>query len=445
MTGKMKALAISLVCAAFVGTLAGCGGDNSSGAEGSKPDGAPSAGVKISLLNSKGGALVDPLEQMAKNYQQKTGVEIEIQNTPDGGSPFEKISSMYNSGNPPTIAMLDTTDVLTLANEKAVDLSSEKWVADGGDMVTKVDGKVYSFPLCVEGRGILYNKTVIENTLGESFDPSSIQNLTDFASICARLQEKGMQAPVMLTKEDWSLGAHFLQLVYETQGEGSSADIEAYLESLKSGAVALNDDPRYQEYINLLDTLMKYNYRQIVEGDPLGSDYQQDPIHFSEGDVAFWFNGNWAWADMKDYVDDSTEFGMMPAFIDSSDGDFANTSVQALGSKQLMIDKDKADSSQQQAAKDFLNWMVYEEDGQKAMVEELNLVPAFKNITLEPTDPLGISVKQFVDQGKTFAGAIVPGDHWKTLGISMQKYVGGKMDKAQLAQDIEGYWKEQAK
>ena len=43
----------------------------------------------------------------------------------DGDSPYTKVVSMYNSGTPPTMAILDTTDVIALAEEKALDLSSE--------------------------------------------------------------------------------------------------------------------------------------------------------------------------------------------------------------------------------------------------------------------------------------------------------------------------------
>ena len=88
----------------------------------------------ITFLNSKG-EIQSNLEEAAKVYQEKTGVKIEIIACPSGGSPFEKISSMYNSGTLPTMAMLDTTDIISLAKEKALDLSDEKWVADAGDLI----------------------------------------------------------------------------------------------------------------------------------------------------------------------------------------------------------------------------------------------------------------------------------------------------------------------
>ena len=48
------------------------------------------------------------------------------------------------------MSMLDTTDTLALADEYALDLSDDKWVSECGDQVTKVDGKVVSYPFCVE-------------------------------------------------------------------------------------------------------------------------------------------------------------------------------------------------------------------------------------------------------------------------------------------------------
>ena len=67
---------------------------------------------------------------------------------------------------------LRSTDVVALASQYAVDLSDEEWVKECVNQTTQVDGKIYSFPFCVEGRGIIYNKSAIEDTLGEEFDPS---------------------------------------------------------------------------------------------------------------------------------------------------------------------------------------------------------------------------------------------------------------------------------
>lgn len=119
-------------------------------------------GTNITLLNSKGEIQV-ALEKMADAFEEKSGVHVEVMPVTEGDSPYTKVVSLYNSGTPPTLSILDTTDVIALAEEKAADLSGEKWTEEAADYLTEVNGKVYSFPLCIEGRGIIYNKKVIDD------------------------------------------------------------------------------------------------------------------------------------------------------------------------------------------------------------------------------------------------------------------------------------------
>lgn len=119
-------------------------------------------GTEITLLNSKAEIQV-ALEKMSEIFEEKSGVHVEVMPITDGDSPYTKVVSLYNSGTPPTLSILDTTDVIALAEEKAADLSEEAWTAEAEGYLTKINGKVYSFPLCIEGRGLIYNKKVIED------------------------------------------------------------------------------------------------------------------------------------------------------------------------------------------------------------------------------------------------------------------------------------------
>ena len=142
------------------------------------------SGTKITLLNSKAEIQV-ALTKMAEEYEKKSGVHVEVMPVTDGDSPYTKVVSMYNSGTPPTMAILDTTDVIALAEEKAVDLTGEPWTAEAEGYLTEVNGKIYSFPLCIEGRGLIYNRSVIEETLGREFDPLSVTTMDEFAALLA--------------------------------------------------------------------------------------------------------------------------------------------------------------------------------------------------------------------------------------------------------------------
>ena len=109
-----------------------------------------------------------------------------------------------------------------------------------------------------------------------------------------------------------------------------------------------------------------------------------------------------------------------------------------------MLDGQQASKEQQDAAKEFLNWIVFSEIGQQMLVYTCNVIPPFQNNPYEPIDPLSRDIYEKVQAGEAFnASAIVPNDHWSVLGASMQKYLAGRCDREELIKEIEKYWAEQ--
>ncbi len=396
-------------------------------------------GTNITLLNTKAEIQV-ALEEMGVEYEKKSGVHVEVMPVSDD-SPYTKMISLYNSGNPPTIAILDTTDVIALAEEKGVDMSEEKWVSEAEGYLTKINGKIYSFPLCIEGRGIIYNKTVIEKALGETFDPASITTLDEFQAFLDRLVENGIEKPVSMAKEDWSLGAHHLQYIYETY-DGTSEGAQKVVEEIKAGTLDLNTYNRMSEFLDIFDVLKEYN---VAKGDPLGADYDEMAIDLADGKTAFWFNGNWAWPNLVEAgAEETDEYGFLPYFMNNDKEDFANQMIQGAPSKQVMVDRQIATEKEQAAGRQFLNWIVFGEIGQQMLVKTCNIIPPFQNNPYEPSDPLSRDIYEKVHAQKAFsASVIVPNDHWAVLGAAMQKYLAGRSDRRELMESIQDYWDEQ--
>ena len=397
-------------------------------------------GTEITLLNTKA-EIQEALEKMGEVFEEKSGVHVEVMPVTDGDSPYTKVVSMYNAGSAPTLAILDTTDVIALAEEKAADLTNEPWVAEAEDYVTRVNDKIYSFPLCIEGRGLIYNKAVIEDALGEAFDPDSITTLDEFEELLDRLVEGGIEKPVSLAKEDWSLGAHHLQYIYETY-DGTSVGAQEIIEEIKAGNLDLQTYQRMNEFLDMFDVLKEYN---VAKGDPLGADYDEMAIDLADGKTAFWFNGNWAWPNLSEAgADNEDEYGFLPYFMSDNPEDFFNSQIQGSPSKQIMMDGQMASENEKAAAKEFLNWIVYSEIGQQMLVKTCNLIPPFVNNPYEPSDPLSRDIYEKVQEGKAFnAAAIVPNDHWSVLGAAMQKYLAGRSDREELITTIQKYWSEQ--
>ncbi len=456
-----KLLAVLTVTAMTMGLMAGCGKSSTENTAGNEntarvsvteaadttTDNSDStqavtdlAGTKISFLNSKG-EIQTALEDMAVTFEEETGINVEIIACGTGESPYTKITSMYNSGTAPTLAMLDTTDVVALAEEHALDLSSEKWISECENQVTKINDKVYSFPFCVEGRGLIYNKKAIEDTLGTSFDASSINSYEALKKLLEDLRAAGMENPVVISKEDWSLGAHQLGFIYDTY-DGTTAGSAELIGKLEDGSLKVEDYERFNQFLETLDLLLEYN---INGADPLGALYEQDPIFLADGDAAIWANGCWAWPNIAEAgASTEDEYGFLPYVLGNDTSDFANNGIQAAASKQVMIDAAYASEKEVAAAKEFINWIVYSDNGQKNLVENVAVIPACSNNAYAALDPLGKDIQDKLAAGKTYSSSFVaPSDHWSVLGAAMQKYIAGKSSKDELATEIDTYWTSQ--
>lgn len=426
---KLKQIgSVCLAAAMSVTLIAGCSGST----EQNTSDNAEDEGVTISLLNTKS-ELVDQFDQLADEYEEQTGVHIDIQFTSDVVSTH--LSEKYASGSPYTIMMVDRTDVYAF-QQYLLDLSDQEWVADGGsEYGVNIDGKTYSFPLLIEAVGLLYNAQAIEDITGEEFNWKDYNTPEKFQALLDELVAGGMESPVAVNKDDWSLANHFFGQLYDQQGNSEEGSQE-YVDSLMSGSVDLANDDRFNSLMDSFDTMLEYN---INSADPLAADYDMNNEYFASGDVAFWFNGSW----VTDVYSTTDKIGIMPLPQSDTDGE-VNDRLIAGASKTFVIDKEYSTEEQQQAAEDFLNWLVYDENGQSFMVDECGIIPAFSNIDKEVTTPIGVATQQFINDGQTeYWYQAIPGDHGTEVGASLQKYMSGNTDRAGLASEVENYWSSQ--
>ena len=416
---KALALMLSLV---MVLALAACGGGNSSSDSGSGSS--SGSGATLTIFNSKM-EIQSQMEEMAAKYSQEKGVPVEVYYSSD--TVAAHMATKYASNDPYVLAMVDAKDVYSLGAEHAVDLSGEKWVGDTTQAIS-VDGKVLGFPVCVEARGLLYNGDAIKAATGKDFDPSTIKTTADLQALINEIVAGGMELPVGLQKEDWSLGAHYFAEIYELHD-----DPDAFIAGIKDGSINLADDEVFNAMMDTFDLLKEYNYAKEA---PTSAEREVTEMMLAEGNLCFKFGGNWDWSNMVD-TDYTENLGMMPV---PSALDGYNTKLVGGGSKYFYVDNGVSEELQQ-AAKDFLNWLVYEADGQDFLVNQCSLVPAFSNITLSVSDPLGASVKSYADKGALVGNYnYLPDDHYAKVGASFQKYLAGEVDRAGFAQEITEYW-----
>lgn len=417
---KKKLLAMMLATAMGL-SLTACGGE--SGGSGSSGD-----GVSITIFNSKS-EVQSQFEAMAEEYSKAKGVRVEIYYSND--TVAAHMATKYSANDPYTISMVDAKDIYSLAEEHAADLSNEKWV-ENTDYAISVGGKVVGFPVCVEARGVIYNAEAIEGITGTAFNPEDYKTLDAFQGLLDQLVAGGMETPTGIMKEDWSLGAHYLCEVYEEQ-----EDVEAYISALHAGTADLANNAKWNAKMDTFDVLKKYNY---AANSPVAAEREVTEQKLAEGEIAFMFGGNWDWSVINAY-EYSEKMGMMPVPQNTTDG--ANEKLVGGGSKYMFIDSsDNTSEEQRQAAKDFLNWIVFEADGNAFLTEQCALVPAFSNVNADALDPLSASVKKYADEGKLIDNYnYFPDDHLSKCGASFQKYLADQIDRAGFAAEIEAYWK----
>lgn len=396
--------------------------------------------VKITLLNSKG-EIQAQLEQAAERFNRETnGVDLEVIPCPAGQSPYEKVVAMYASGNAPTIAMLDPGDVRRF-QKKALDLSSEKWVGDAIDrsldIATLDDGKVIGFPVTVEGYGLIYNKKVLDKAVGGSFDPTSIRTRSALEALFKKIKASGA-GPLVISPMDWSLAGHFLPTSYAAQSP-SSKEVGSFLTRLEKGKIDLDANKKINGLLDTFDLMKKYN---VDRNDPLAGTYDRGPELIGQGKVGIWFMGNWAWPPISEFDTSGGQYGFLPVPISNDATEYGNSQIPVGVTKFFILDAEQNSKEQIAAAKSFLNWLVYDADGQDALVNKAKIIPAFKNIKLVPGDPLARSILKYVSEGKTMQFITsLPPDHWSKLGASMQKYLANVVDRQGLLKEIGTYWK----
>ncbi|MFT8593491.1 MAG: ABC transporter substrate-binding protein [Bifidobacterium sp.] len=407
--------AVMLASVLPLSLLAGCGSSNS-------------GKTQITIFNSKM-EIQDQMEEMAKTYSDAKDVDVEVYYSSD--TVAAHLATKYASNEPYTVAMVDAKDVYALARDHAVDLSDQGWV-DKTDQAIAIDGKTYGFPVSIEARGVIYNADPIEKVIGESFDPTKYATLDAFKALIAQLKQGGISAPTAVMKEDWSLAAHYLGEVYEEQ-----ADPAAFIDELHDGKVNLNDNPKFTSLMDSFDVLKANNY---AAANAISAEREVSEQKLAEGEVAFMFGGNWDWAVINQY-DYSENMGVMP--VPQNTDDESNEKLVGGGSKFFIVDSSDATTDEQRsAAKDFLDWIVDDADGQSFIVNDCSLVSPFTNNTLEVADPLGASVKEYSDAGMLIPSYnYMPDDHYSVLGAEFQKYLAGQENRAGFAKAIEGYWK----
>ena len=386
-------------------------------------------GITLTFMNSKP-EITSELTDIVKAWGAAHNVNIEFYET---SNPSDTLTQKYAAGDGPVLAVVDAAQITEMAEEKMLPLDGEAWNTYT-NLGWYVNGKLYGMPLTVESQCLVVNKAAIEKTLGRKFDKTQYTTTESFEDLLKELQEKGMQGPIIMLSEAWSMCSHIPQQMFHFQ-DGTPEGAFRFVDSIKAGE-DVYDNMMFQNLIEIYRIYSQYN---INRADPLASVYDLNCAYLVEGEAAIMANGTWVWPDLAKMGADTNDFEIMAHPINN---EFSGK-VYASATKYIVVDNTTATDAQKAAALDFLNYLTMEDEGQKALAEKCGIVSAFINNPYTPSDPVNTSLAaDYISKGMTVNSKpfSLPSDFRSVMEAPIQKLVTGIGTARDFADAINAYW-----
>lgn len=416
-------IAAGLTVTALTAALAGC----SAGGDG---DGGDAEG-KVYYLNFKP-EQADDWVALAAEYTEETGVQVDVQTAASGTYETTLKSEMAKS-NAPTLFQVNGPVGLASWKDYVADLSDTavyEHLNDQSVALTGDDGEVLAIPYVVETYGIIYNKKIVNDyiALGDS-SVSSIDEITDFATLSSVVE--GIQAH----KDDLGIEGAFTSAGFDSSSDWRFkthlANIPLYWQFKADGVTGqpaeINDSylDGYQDIFDL------YINNATVDPSTLsGKTIEDANSEFALGKAAFYQNGTWAYGDVSGQAVADEDLGMLPIYI-GAEGE--ENSGLVTGSENYWVVNNESSEADQQATKDFLEWVITSDTGRDTLANTMGFVTPFDTFgDYLPANPLVRADAEYTAAGKTAVTwnfTVMPSEEWKNgVGQALLQYAQGTGD-----------------
>lgn len=392
--------------------------------------------VSISIFNTKPEIHTD-IEKASKAFTQANpDINVKVLGYSRYQEVKDKIASRKNSENTPTIMIVDSLHIQDIKDE-FVTFSEESWMEhlniELGDIARNSQGELVVFPFAVEGMGLIYNKKVMEEC---GIDVGAIHTRDALETAFKKVEASGRSA-VVITNGDWSLANHFFTTAYSVKSPDSKERVK-FIEDLTAGKVDLKADQTINGLLDTLDLMKSYN---MYKEAPLTNSNNRCAEVMGRGEVGFWYMGNWAIQDILKSDVNKGEYGFIPVPISNNAGDYGNNEITA-AIKYLVVDKANNSEEQQEAAKRFIDWLVYEEEGNDFMVNKAELIPGVIANEATYNNSLSDSIKDYQENKKVIEQmmAYLPHETVSEVGDILRAYLDNQMDRATFLDKLKTFW-----
>lgn len=299
-----------------------------------------------------------------------------------------QLQSDIAAGEIPDIFVIDGQSAYDQYKDLILDVTGEEWTNDT-DLAFKVDGRVYGFPVAVEGWGMAYNADLLAQA---GIDPKTLNNYANYQAAFEKLDgmkaELGIDSVVSMAASanmSWVTRDHNFNSYVSAGLEYTDTSV---LEAVLGGNVDAN---RMSQYANWVELLFKFADETVL----LSGGYDEQVGAFAQQKAVFLHQGNWVEPNLK-----TANANFKRGFAPHGTLNATTDAIFVAAPTWYVIHKD---SDNIQAAKDYLNYLASSEAGHNYMVNEIGAIPAFKSVELVPTAPLSVSVLEWVSEGKIYS------------------------------------------
>ncbi|MBO5340882.1 MAG: ABC transporter substrate-binding protein [Oscillospiraceae bacterium] len=352
----MKKCLLSLTAALVVltGLLSGCGGADT-----------PS----VYWMNFKPEADA-ALQQIARTYQQQTGVEVKVV-TAAAGQYEATLTAEMDKSEPPTLFVVGNSAALDRWGEYCYDLrNTPVYNQLTTDDFTLYDeqGRACSIGYCYECFGIIVNKELLEQAGYQVVDIKDFASLKTIAEdIHARAEELGFDAFTSSGLDDsssWRFTGHLanMPLFYESRDNGGWTQAPARIEGTY-----------LDQFKNIWDL---YISNSTADPRTLATPGYDAQAEFGREEAVFYQNGSWEYSNLVENYDmDPDDLAMIPIYCGAPGEEKIGL---CCGTENCWAVNAMASQEDIQATLDFMNWMVTSEEGTEVMAEQFGQIP-YKN------------------------------------------------------------------
>jgi raffinose/stachyose/melibiose transport system substrate-binding protein len=274
---------------------------------------------------------------------------------------------------------------------------------------------------------MVYNKDLLAKA---EIDPATLTHFEAYQSAFEKLdrmkKDLGIEAVVSMASSPaagmaWLTGQ---QLFNVYLAGGLPYDDPTVINQTLAGTVDPDRLAQYAEYINLInrfadpEILLHGNYRAQLEA-------------FAAGKTAFLPQGNWADPTLTELgADFERAFAPHGPFLEPTEGIFVAPPAW------YCVNQESEGAAQARA---FLAAIATTQAGHRYMIEDAQMVPAFKSTQLQPALPLSRNVQEWANAGKTYSWQqrrLPAGFGSRELGPIFEQLAAGHISPTEFASRV---------